>query len=81
MREDEKILITGANNVTADTFSHESGSQRDISNAIFTSEKIEKSDKIVDAVNKLTINYTRYELNTVTASDAQGNLTKAIYMQ
>ena len=42
---------------------------------IFTSYKLDKSDKLVDAINNLTINDARYELNKATASDAQGNLT------
>ena len=41
---------------------------------IFTIEKIEKSDKLVDTINNLTINYSGYELNTATASDAHGDL-------
>ena len=32
-------------------------------------------DDLVDAINNLTINDAKYELNTVTPSDAQGNLT------
>ena len=43
-------------------------------NAIFTSEKLEKSDKIIDEVKNMTIKYTVYELNTATASDTQGGL-------
>ena len=44
--------------------------------AIFTSEKLEKSDKLVDAVNKMTINDVGYELNTATTSDAQIDLAR-----
>ena len=43
-------------------------------NAIFTSEKIEKSDELVDAINNLKINNSGCELNTATVSDAQGDL-------
>ena len=56
MMENEEKYITGANNVIADAFSHASSSQREILDAIFTSEKLEKSDQLVDAINNLTIN-------------------------
>ena len=49
-----------ANNVASDTFSHASNTKRDNANAIFTSEKLDKSDELVDAVNNLTINYAKY---------------------
>ena len=42
---------------------------------IFTSEKLEKLDKLVNAVKNMTINNTGYELNTSAASDAQGDFT------
>ena len=64
-----------ANNFTADAFSHVSSSQRENLDAIFTSEKLEIFDKIVDAINNLKINDSGYKLNTATAGDAQGNLT------
>ena len=73
----EEESIAGANNVTLDTFSHMSNTQRDNANAIFTIEKIDKSDELVDAVNKLTINDSvYYESNTATASDTQGDLIR-----
>ena len=75
LREDEEETITGANNVTDDTFSHASSSQRENLNAIFTIEKLEKSDELVDEVKNLKINNSGYELNTATASDVQGDLT------
>ena len=60
-----------------DAFSHVYNTWRENANAIFTSEKLDKSDDLVDSVNNLTINNTKYyESNTVTASDAQGNLTR-----
>ena len=66
-----------ANNVTADTFIHASSAHRENTNVIFTSEKLDKSDKIIDAVNNLTINYYKYyESNTATASYSQVNLTR-----
>ena len=44
--------------------------------AIFTSEKLDKSDELVDTINKLTINDSGYDLKKVTASDAQGDLAR-----
>ena len=38
---------------------------------IFASEKLENSNKLVNAVAKMIINDVGYELNTATASDAQ----------
>ena len=55
-------------------FSHTSSSQIENSNATFISEKLEKSDEIVNEVNKLTINDAVYKLNTSAARDAQGDL-------
>ena len=73
----EDKLIADANNVTSDTFSHASNTQREDENAIFTSEKIDKSDKLVDAVNNLTIDDAKYyESNTANTSDTQGDLTR-----
>ena len=72
----EEESITDDNNFTADTFSHASSATRENSIAIFTSDNLDKSDKIVDSVDNLTINGTKYyESNTANASDAQGNLT------
>ena len=72
----EEEYIIDANNVTVDTFIHASNAQRENSNAIFTSEKLDKLDELVDAVNNLTINDAKYyESNTATASDEQGDLT------
>ena len=39
--------MTGANNITADTFSRTSNAQRENSNAIFTSENLDQLDKLV----------------------------------
>ena len=77
--EDEEESITNSENVTADEFSHASSSQRENSNAIFTSEKLEKSDELVNAINKSTVNDAVYELNTATTSDTQGNLMRDPY--
>ena len=56
--EEESIL--DANNVTADTFSHTSNTQRENSNAIFTIEKMDKLDDLADALKDLTINDAGY---------------------
>ena len=48
--------ITDYNNVTADNFSHTSNKQIESANVIFTSEKLEKSDELVDTVNNLKLN-------------------------
>ena len=51
-----------ANNVTTDTSSHTSNTQIENTNTIFTSDKLDKSDDLVDAVKKLKINNdTHYE--------------------
>ena len=72
----EEESISDVNNVTSDTFSHTPNTQRENANVIFTSEKLDKLDELVDAVNNLTINDAKYyESNTATASDEQGNLT------
>ena len=71
----EEESIADFNNITADTFSHAYNTQRDNSNAIFASKKLDKLDELVDAVNNLTTKNTKYdESNTATASDAQGDL-------
>ena len=65
------------NNVTADTFSHVSNTQTEKANAIFTSEKLDKYDELIDAVNNLTINDTEYyESNTVTVNETQDDITR-----
>ena len=74
MIEDEQESIADDNNVTTDAFSHTSSSQRENSNTIFTSEKLEKLDNLVDAINKLKINDTGSELSTAPASVTQGDL-------
>ena len=72
----EEESISDVNNVTSDTFSHTPNTQRENANTIFTSEKLDKSDKMVDALNHFTINNTEYiSSNSATTSDTQGNLT------
>ena len=48
--EEESITITDANNITADVFIHAYSSHRENLDTIFTSEKLEKSDKLVDTI-------------------------------
>ena len=67
--------IQGDNNVAADTFSHTSNKKRENANAIFTSQKLEKSDELFNAVKNMTKKDSGYELNKATASDAQGTIT------
>ena len=49
----EEEPISDNINVNADTFSHTSNTQIENANAIFTSEKIEKSDDLADASKDL----------------------------
>ena len=50
---------------------------RENANEIFKSEKTDKLDELVKAVNNLTINDAEYyESNTATASDAQGDISR-----
>ena len=73
----EEESITYATHVTVDTFSHASSAQRENPNTIFTSERLDKSDDLVDAVKNLTIyDAEYYESNTATSSDAQVDLTR-----
>ena len=69
--------MTDDNNVIADTFSHAPNAQRENANAIFTSENLDKSDELIDAVKNLKINDAEYyESKTATENDAQGGLTR-----
>ena len=59
-----------------DTFSYVYNTHRENVNAIFTSEELDKSDELVDAVKDFTVYKTKYyKSNAATASEAQGNLT------
>ena len=67
-----------ANNVTSDTFSLVLIPHRENFNAIFASEKLENSNNLIKSVTSfknMTINDVGYELNTVTASDAEVKFT------
>ena len=72
--EDEEESLTDANNVTTAAFSCAPSSRRGNVGAIFTSERLDKSDKLVNPINNLKIKDKVYELNKTTTSDAQGNL-------
>ena len=56
--EEESIL--DANNITADIFSHTSNKQIENANTIFTSEKLDKLDKLANALKDLKINDAGY---------------------
>ena len=72
----EEESVDDANNDTPDKFSHASNTKRENTNTIFTSEKLDKLDKLVDVVKNLTTKDAEYyESNTATASNTQGNLT------
>ena len=59
-------------NVTADTFSHTSNIQRDNTNAIFTSEKLDKSDEVAETLKDFTINDVEYYVsNSENSNDAK----------
>ena len=59
-----------------DTIIHTSNTQRDNANAIFTNEKLAKSDEMADTIKDFTINDAKYyESNSGTASDTQGDFT------
>ena len=75
MMEYEEESIMDANNVTADVFSHASSSKRENVDLIFTCEKLDNTDELVNTINGLIINDAVYVLNKAIASDAQGNLT------
>ena len=73
----EEESISDANNVTMDTFMHTSNTHRENSNAIFTTENIDKLDKLEDSLEDLTINDAKYyESNTAIKIDSQGDLTR-----
>ena len=51
--------------------------KKENANTIYISEKVDKLDELVEAVNILTINDAKYyEPNTATASDAQGGIVR-----
>ena len=74
--EDKVESIMDAINVTDDAFSNASISQREKEDAIFTSEKIDKSDDIVDTINSLIIKMQDMSLK----SDRNGH-TRRSYKQ
>ena len=70
----DKESKSDANNVTADTSSHTLNTQRYNANAIFTSEKLDKSDELADTLKYLTINDAEYYVaNSATKNDAKGD--------
>ena len=64
-----------ANNVTADTFSHTSNTQRENTNAIFTSENLDKLNELEDGLKDFTVYNTEYYLSKSTImNDAKCDL-------
>ena len=63
-----------AHNVTADTFSQTSNTQRENANAILTSEKLNISDDLAETLNDLTIKDAEYYISdSVNANYAKGD--------
>ena len=63
-----------AHNITADTFSHTSNTQRENANVILTSEKLDKSDDLAETLNYLTINDAEYYVSdSENANDSKDN--------
>ena len=63
-----------AHNVTVDTFSHTSNAQIYNTNGIFTSEKLDKLDEMVDTLNDLTIKNSEYYVSkSAIANDKKGD--------
>ena len=61
-------------NVTVYAFSHTSNTQRDNTNAILTSEKLDKSDDLAETLNYLTINDSEYYISdSVNANNEKGD--------
>ena len=56
----DEELISDDNNITAYAFGHTSNTQRENTNAIFTSEKQDKSDILEDRLKYLTINNNKF---------------------
>ena len=70
-----------ANNITSDTYSHTSNTQIENTNAIFTSEKLDKLDELEDMLKDLKINDTAYYVsNSATANDRK-TILQAIHRQ
>ena len=68
---DAHYIILDAHNVTVDNFSQTSNTQRENSNAILTSEKLDKSDALAEMLKELTINDAGYYASdSANANDA-----------
>ena len=52
----EEESIADDNNLSVDTFIHTSNTKRENVNAIFTSEKLDKLDKLANALKDFTMN-------------------------
>ena len=69
-----KVIVeeSDTHNVTVDTFSNTSNTQRENANTIFTSEKLYKSGDLAETLKDLTINNPEYYVS----NSANGNKTK-----
>ena len=56
----EEESAADVNNVPVDKFSHASNTQKQNVHMIFTSENLDESDEMVDAVNNFTISDAEY---------------------
>ena len=73
--EDESIAYY--NNVTTNTFRHASNTQRENENAILTSEKLDKSDALAEAIKYLTMNDAEYyESDSANMNDAKVDVAR-----
>ena len=67
-------ITSDAHNVTVDTFSQKSHTQKDNENMILKSDKLDKSDALEEMLKGLTINDAEYyESDSANANDAKGN--------
>ena len=61
-----------AQNVSVDTFSQKSNTQRENANKILTSEKVDESDALAEALKRFTINDAGYsESDSANEKDAK----------
>ena len=70
-----------ANNITTNTYSHTTNTQRENSNVIFTSENLDKSDKLADTLKHLTINDTEYHVSNSATVNEEKMILQAIQRQ
>ena len=72
---DANYITSYSHNLTVDTFSQTSNTQRENKNTILTSEKRYKLDALAETLNGLTVNDAGYyESDSANENDAKGNL-------